>query len=91
MWELAYVNNIYKVILATIVEGDLKASFPLATTLKCWGEYYSFKYIYIYIYYIYIYIYIYISGAMGKLTSNFCKNENNTDISLYQIYLLKLH
>ena len=28
---------------------------------------------------------------MGKLLSKLCKNENNTDISLYLIYLPKLH
>ena len=28
---------------------------------------------------------------MGKLSSKLLKNENNVDISLYQIYLLKLH
>ena len=30
-------------------------------------------------------------AAMGKLSSKLRKKENNTDISLYQIYLLKLH
>ena len=29
-------------------------------------------------------------GVMGKLSFQFSKNENNTDISLYQIYLPKL-
>ena len=28
-----------------------------------------------------------IQGAMGRLPSKLCKNKNNTDISLYQIYL----
>ena len=28
---------------------------------------------------------------MGKLSSKLDKNENNTDISLHQIYLSKLH
>ena len=30
-------------------------------------------------------------GVIGKLSSKFHKNENNIDISLYQIYLPKLH
>ena len=42
---------------------------------------------------VYIYIYIYISthseGVRGKLSSKLCKNENNTEISLYQLYLPK--
>ena len=28
---------------------------------------------------------------MGKLPSKLCKNENNTDILIYQLYLPKLH
>ena len=28
---------------------------------------------------------------MSKLLSKLCKNENNTDISLYQTYLQKFH
>ena len=33
-----------------------------------------------------------IQGAKGEFSSKLCKNEKNTDIiSLYQIYLLKLH
>ena len=28
---------------------------------------------------------------MGKLLSKLCENENNTDTSLYQVYLPKLH
>ena len=28
---------------------------------------------------------------MGQLSSQLGKNENNTDTTLYQIYLLKLH
>ena len=46
--------------------------------------------IYIYMY-IYIYIYTQMVGAIGKLSSTLRKNENNTDISLYQIYLPKLN
>ena len=30
-------------------------------------------------------------GVIDKLLSKLSKNENNTDISLYQIYLGKLH
>ena len=44
----------------TIVEGDLKAPFLIATKPKCRGGRYSYIYIYIYIYtctYIYVYIY----------------------------------
>ena len=33
---------------------------------------------------------MYIYGVMGKLSFKLCKNKNNTDISFYQIYLLKL-
>ena len=29
---------------------------------------------------------LYIQGVMGKWLSKLCRNENNTDISLYQIY-----
>ena len=36
--------------LATLVEGDLKALFSIATTQKCKGVRYSFPGIYIYIY-----------------------------------------
>ena len=32
-----------------------------------------------------------IQGAIGKLPSKLHKNENSTDLSLYQIYLQKLH
>ena len=56
--------------MTTIVEGDQKAPFSMATTLRCRGGRYSFPwiiyiYIYVYIYivldkYIYIYIYMYI-------------------------------
>ena len=28
---------------------------------------------------------------MDKLSSKICRNKNNTDISLYQIYFTKLH
>ena len=28
---------------------------------------------------------------MGKLSSKLCKNENKSEISLFQIYLPKLH
>ena len=31
-------------------------------------------------------LYIYINGAMGQLSSELHKNENNTDFSLSQIY-----
>ena len=31
--------------LAIVVEGDLKAPFSKATTLKCWGRCYSFPWI----------------------------------------------
>ena len=34
---------------------------------------------------------MYVKGAMGKLTSKLHKNENYTEISLYQIYQPKLH
>ena len=37
-----------------------------------------------------IYIYIYIHITMGKLMSKLRKKENNTDISLYQIYLTNI-
>ena len=30
-------------------------------------------------------------GAMSKLSSKLCKNKNNTDISLYQMYQSKLY
>ena len=33
--------HVYKVKLATLVEGDLKASFSIATTLRCRGGCYS--------------------------------------------------
>ena len=32
-----------------------------------------------------------IQGAMGQLSSELRKSENNIDISLYQIYFLKLY
>ena len=32
-----------------------------------------------------------LQGVIGKLSSKLHKNENNTDILLYQIYLPKLH
>ena len=35
---------------------------------------------------VYIYIYIYTQSAMGQLMSKFWNNENDTNISLYQIY-----
>ena len=38
-----------------------------------------------------IYIYIYIYSIMGELSSKLRKNEDDTEISLYWIYLLKLH
>ena len=38
-----------------------------------------------------IYVCVHINDMMSKLSSKLCKNVNNTDISLYQIYLLKLH
>ena len=28
---------------------------------------------------------------MNKVSFEYCKNENNADISIYQIYLPKLH
>ena len=34
--------------------------------------------------------YLSAQGAIGKLSSKLHKNENNSDISLCQIYLLKL-
>ena len=34
-----------KLMLATLVEGDLKASFSIATTLRCRGERYSFPWV----------------------------------------------
>ena len=43
-----YINIFYqmnKVKLATLVEGDLKASFSIATTLRCRGERYSIPWI----------------------------------------------
>ena len=43
------------------------------------------------VHHLYIYIYIYIHGVMDKLTSKLVKNVNNYYISLYQIYLPKLH
>ena len=36
---------IYKVKLATVVDGDLKAPFSIATTLRLKGEHYSFPWI----------------------------------------------
>ena len=36
---------IYKVKLATLVEGDPKAAFSIATTQKCWGGRYSIPWI----------------------------------------------
>ena len=35
-------------------------------------------------------LYIYILSVMSKEPSKLRKNHNNTDVSLYQIYLLKL-
>ena len=46
---------------------------------------------YIYIsYYIifFFFIFYYILGLIGHLLSKLCKNENNSDILLYHIYLL---
>ena len=39
---------------------------------------------------IYTHTYTHSQGAIGKFLSKLCKNENNTNISLYQIYLPKL-
>ena len=36
-------------------------------------------------------IYTHSQGAIGKFLSKLCKTENNTNISLYPIYLPKLH
>ena len=36
---------VYKVKLMTVVKGDLKAPFPIATTLRCWTQCYSFPWI----------------------------------------------
>ena len=88
-------------MLATVVERDQKAPFSIATTPRCRGRRYSFpRNIYIlYIYYL-LYIYVCVSvcvcvcvcvqSAMSKLSSKSCKIQNDTDISLYQIYLPKL-
>ena len=46
---------IYKVKLATFVESSLKASFSIATTLRCTGGHYSFHDLYIYVY-IYMFV-----------------------------------
>ena len=41
MKESAHIVS--KVRLATIVEGDQKAPFLIATTLRCWGGRYSYN------------------------------------------------
>ena len=40
---------------------------------------------------VYIYIHTHTECMMGKPSSKLHKNENTTDITLYQIYLIKLH
>ena len=52
---------IYIFLLVTVFEGDQKAPFLIATTLRCREGRYSFPCIYIYniLYILYIYIYIY--------------------------------
>ena len=42
--EMKWENN-SNVKLATVVEGDQKAPFSLATTPRCWGGRYSFPWI----------------------------------------------
>ena len=39
---LLFCKDISKVKLATVVEGDQKAPFSIATTLRWWGGRYSF-------------------------------------------------
>ena len=40
-----FVNELYLVKLATVVEGDLKTSFSIATTSKCRGGHNFFPWI----------------------------------------------
>ena len=40
-----YKSITYEVLLVTIVKGDQKAPFSIATTLRCRGECYSFPWI----------------------------------------------
>ena len=42
---MIYIMNIYKVKLATVVEGDQKAFFSITTTPRCRGGRYSFLWI----------------------------------------------
>ena len=45
MYVFFYTDDCEKVKLATVVEGDPKAPFLVATTLRCWGGRYSFSWI----------------------------------------------
>ena len=81
-------HNIISMIFKQVCLIPLPRSLPLSLSLSL------YIYIYIFIYlciYACIYIYIYILGAMGKLSSKLHKNENNTGVSLFQIYLPIIH
>ena len=82
MWDNEGQQGSLKDYAVAIGMSHTCMSYISTSMFICMSNIYTCMYEFV-LCHIYIYIYIYIMCAIDKLLSKLCKNNNNTDISLY--------